>query len=306
MAQVGIFLPTAAGPGEAVGDVVGSARHAEDLGLESAWVVDQLVAGPGLPMLESVVALAAAAGATARIGLGLGVLVLPLRSLTWVAKQIAALQTVSGGRLVLGVGTGGARHSRSWAAAGVEPRVRGRRLDAALAVLPALVEGRAARVAELPGAPEVQLSPGAPMPPLLVGGTSAVTLSRAARSADGWFGLPGPPHATEVARRRLAELARQAGRPVPEVTTSLMVAITGDPDLPAPSAVRRRVADPRGMFGVPDDLIDEMLVVGPPAAVAERLAAIAAAGADRIVVSVVAGDWLRQAELTRHAAGLAM
>ncbi len=45
--DVGIFLPTMSGPDERPGDVAAAARHAEDLGLESVWVVDQLVVGGG-------------------------------------------------------------------------------------------------------------------------------------------------------------------------------------------------------------------------------------------------------------------
>src|ERR687891_596601 len=76
---IGAFLPTMSAPGDEPGDIAASARHAEDLGLESVWTVDQLVAGTGAPFIESVVALAAAAGATSRVRLGFGVVILPLR-----------------------------------------------------------------------------------------------------------------------------------------------------------------------------------------------------------------------------------
>jgi alkanesulfonate monooxygenase SsuD/methylene tetrahydromethanopterin reductase-like flavin-dependent oxidoreductase (luciferase family) len=92
------------------GDVAAAARHAEELGFESVWVIDQLVAGTGVPLLDSGIALATAAAATSRVGLGYGVLVVPLHPLVWLAKQVASLQHVSGGRLILGVGTGGDRH----------------------------------------------------------------------------------------------------------------------------------------------------------------------------------------------------
>jgi alkanesulfonate monooxygenase SsuD/methylene tetrahydromethanopterin reductase-like flavin-dependent oxidoreductase (luciferase family) len=93
--------------------VIAAARHAEEFGFESAWVVDQLIAGTGLPFVDSTVALSAAAGATNSIRLGYGVMILPLRPVVWVAKQAAALQHISGGRLLLGVGVGGDRHDRS-------------------------------------------------------------------------------------------------------------------------------------------------------------------------------------------------
>jgi alkanesulfonate monooxygenase SsuD/methylene tetrahydromethanopterin reductase-like flavin-dependent oxidoreductase (luciferase family) len=60
------------------GDVVAAARHAEDLGFESVWAVDQLVAGTGVPLIDSMIALSAVAGATDRVKLGLGVMIIPI------------------------------------------------------------------------------------------------------------------------------------------------------------------------------------------------------------------------------------
>ena len=52
---IGVFLPTMAERGGALGDVAGTARHAEELGFESAWAVDQLVSGTGVPIIDSTV-----------------------------------------------------------------------------------------------------------------------------------------------------------------------------------------------------------------------------------------------------------
>ena len=186
---IGVFLPTMAEREAVVGDVAAAARHAEELGFESAWAVDQLVAGEGVPILDSTVALAAAAGATTRLRVGYGVMILPLRPVIWAAKAAASLQHVSGGRVVLGVGVGGDRHARSWAAAGVPRRERGRRTDAALAVLPNLIAGKAV---DLDGT-DVQLAPGADVPPIIVGGTSEAALARTVAHGDGWFAMPLPP-----------------------------------------------------------------------------------------------------------------
>jgi alkanesulfonate monooxygenase SsuD/methylene tetrahydromethanopterin reductase-like flavin-dependent oxidoreductase (luciferase family) len=141
--SLGIFLPTMNERQEPVRDVVAAARHAEELGFESVWATDQLVAGTGTPIIDSTVALAAAAGVTSRVRLGYGVMIMPLRPVVWAAKQAASLQHVSGNRLLFGAGVGGDRHTRSWAAAGVPRSERGRRTDAALAVLPDLIAGKA-------------------------------------------------------------------------------------------------------------------------------------------------------------------
>src|SRR5215470_6478849 len=183
---LGVFLPTMSPRGAPLSDTVAAARHAEDLGFESAWVVDQLIAGTGSPFVDSTVALSTAAGATDRIRLGYGVMILPLRPAVWAAKQVASLQVLSGNRVLLGVGVGGDRHDLSWQAAGVPRRERGRRTDAALALLPDLIAGR---VATIDGA-TVQLAPGVPVPPIIVGGMADAALARAVRYADGWMTLP--------------------------------------------------------------------------------------------------------------------
>jgi alkanesulfonate monooxygenase SsuD/methylene tetrahydromethanopterin reductase-like flavin-dependent oxidoreductase (luciferase family) len=280
--DIGLFLPSLAVPGQAPGDMAATARHAEDLGFESVWVVDQLVAGTGGNILDSGIALAAAATATSRITLAYGVMVVPLRPIPWIAKQVATLQHVSGDRLVLGVGVGGDRHDRSWAAAGVPQSERGRRLDDALAVLPDLIAGK-----EVDG---VQLAPGATVPPIVVGGMSDAAVRRA-NEHDGWFLLPFGPDA-------VAEAAHRVSR----ITASTQLAIEGDPSLPAHDDVVRAMVDPDGIYGMPADAVPELLVRGGPDVVARRLAAYRDAGAERVVATLVAGDWYRQAELLAEAA----
>jgi alkanesulfonate monooxygenase SsuD/methylene tetrahydromethanopterin reductase-like flavin-dependent oxidoreductase (luciferase family) len=302
--DIGVFLPSMSGPKDQPGDMAAAARHAEDLGLESVWVVDQLIAGTGAPFIESVVSLAAAAGATSRIRLGLGVVILPLRPVVWVAKQVASLQHVSHDRLILGVGAGGDRHDRSWVAAGVPRQQRGRRTDAALRVLPGLVAGLPTRLDGEPDSPAIRLAPAATMPPILVGGMSEAAMARAAEYGDGWFLLPVSPVTMAAGRARLAELAATRERSTPGVTASMVVAMTGDPTLPDHDGLVRALTDPDGMFGMPTDAVAGTLTLGGPTEVAERMGAYGDAGAERVVVTLAAGDWMRQAELLAEAAAL--
>jgi alkanesulfonate monooxygenase SsuD/methylene tetrahydromethanopterin reductase-like flavin-dependent oxidoreductase (luciferase family) len=297
---IGVFLPTMTERGEELPDLVAAARHAEDLGFESAWVIDQLVAGTGVPFVDSTVALSAAAAATTSIRLAYGVLIVPLRPVVWAAKQAASLQRLSGDRLLLGVGVGGDRHDRSWVAAGVPRRERGRRRDAALDVLPDLIAGKEV---EVDGA-AVQLAPGATVPPIVVGGMADAALLRAVVHGDGWFTLPLPPAQLAPAVARLQELSAQRGRDTPAITASTTVAIDGDRDLPDPKALVRRLSDPDGIYGMPAEAVPDILVTGSSAAVAERLAALAGLGAERVVVTLAAGDWFRQAELLADAVEL--
>lgn len=295
---VGVLLPTMTERGDALPDIGAAARHAEELGLESVWAVDQLVAGTGVPLLESTVALTAAASTTSRIRLGYGVLILPLRPVVWLAKQIASLQHVSAGRVLLGVGVGGDRHDLSWAAAGVPRRERGRRTDAALAVLPDLIAGRAVDLAGT----TVRLSPGVTVPPIVVGGMAPAALTRTATYGDGWFAMPTTDDQLTTAAGRIAGLAAERGRPAPEITGSVLAALDGDPARPDQAGLVRRLTDPDGMFGMPRQAVD---VVGDSTGLAERIDAVRAAGAHRVVVSIVAGDWFRQTELIAEAIGTA-
>jgi alkanesulfonate monooxygenase SsuD/methylene tetrahydromethanopterin reductase-like flavin-dependent oxidoreductase (luciferase family) len=298
--DVGVFLPSISRRGELPGDITAAARHAEDLGLESVWAVDQLIAGTGTPIIDSTVALAAAAGATSRVRLGFGVMILPLHPVVWVAKQVASLQHTSGGRVILGVGAGGDRHEASWAAAGVPRRERGRRTDAALRALPGLIAGQPTRLDS--AGPAIQLAPAATVPPILVGGMSDAALARAAEYGDGWFAMAAG--ALADGRARLAELAAARNRPVPEVTVSMLAALTGDPALPDEDTLIRSLTDVDGLFAIPAEYVRDTLVTGTPAQIAARLAEAAGRGAARVVVTFAAGHWPRQAELLAQATAL--
>ncbi|MEV5827244.1 LLM class flavin-dependent oxidoreductase [Spirillospora sp. NPDC052242] len=156
-----------------------AARHAEAAGLDGVWHGDHLAVGR--PTLDATLALAAAATATERITIGTSVFVPAVRPLAWAAKQIATLQYLSAGRLVLGVGSGGGPDQ--WAAAGVPYAERGRRTDTALDLLPRILAGETTPLHDVP----VDPSPAVPMPPVWVGNASPAAIRRAARRGDGWF-----------------------------------------------------------------------------------------------------------------------
>lgn len=253
--QIGVFLPTSR-PDIATsgaGEVRASARAAEAGGLESVWANDHLVAGQ--PMLDSTVALTTAAAVTDRIRVGFGAMLLALRPTAWAAKEISTLQLLSDGRLLLGVGTGNPAHGEiGWLAAGMPFAERGVRTDRALAVLPELVAGKPARLAD---GLEVTLSPGAAVPPVLIAGNGARARQRAAAQGDAWMPIDPGLDRLPGLLRELGELAQRHERPTPAIT---VVA-------PALSAEPRRAA--------------------------EELAAYEAAGVERVVLAPTGPDWRR-------------
>ncbi|QFG23195.1 LLM class flavin-dependent oxidoreductase [Actinomadura sp. WMMB 499] len=293
--EIGVILPGIAVQRRDGITLRDAARHAENAGLDGVWHGDHLAAGG--PTLDASVALAVAAAATDRITIGTSVLVPAIRPLAWAAKQIATLQHVSGGRLVLGVGSGGG--PAQWAAAGVPYRDRGRRTDTALDLLPRLLAGEPTPLPDEAGAP-VAPSPAVPMPPVWVGNASPAAIRRAARYGDGWFPSLITPREVAGGAARLAELAAGHGRRVPAVAVGGTSALGGG-DVPTRADIAAGIAS---AYGRPPEEAADVPLTGPPAAAAERLAAYRDAGARHAVIGVAGGDWRTQVDLLAEARSL--
>ncbi|WP_272496413.1 LLM class flavin-dependent oxidoreductase [Actinomadura terrae] len=288
--RLGLYLPSFGVDTSAT--IAEHARHAEDTGFESVWVGDHL--RPVRPFLDATLVLAAAAAVTERLKVGFGVMVLPLRQTAWAAKQIASLQHLSGNRVLLGVGSGGLVHGdAAFRAVGVPFAERGARTDAALELLPGLVEGK---TVVLDGT-ELTLDPGAPMPPVLVG---AGPERRAARFGDEWYPAFSTPEEVAAGAERIAELAAEYGRPAPKVTVGLSFGLGDVPE----AEIDAQVTSLTG-YGMSEEAARASLLTGPPERAAERLAALAEAGAHRVIGMPFPSARRRQAELLAEAARMA-
>ncbi|MBI3965667.1 MAG: TIGR03619 family F420-dependent LLM class oxidoreductase [Chloroflexi bacterium] len=141
--KFGVRLPTWAfwdAPHEKYATISEFARRAEQLGFDGLWAVEHLLTAPGLygaSWLEPMMSLAYAAAVTSRIQLATGILVAPLRHPLFIAKEVATLQALSGGRSALGVGLGW--DEREFSSLGIRLKERGGRLDEILEVLPRLL-----------------------------------------------------------------------------------------------------------------------------------------------------------------------
>src|SRR6266852_3636959 len=107
----------------------------EQLGFDSLWVWDHILLGvdPHFPIIESLTLLTAIAARTTRIKLGTGILVLPLRNPVVLAKQLASMDLLSGGRLLMGMASGW--YKREFDAVGVPFEKRGKIMDENLEIL---------------------------------------------------------------------------------------------------------------------------------------------------------------------------
>ncbi len=173
---------------------MGWARRADELPFSSLAVLDRLA----YRSLDPFTALAAAAGATRRVRLATMVAIGPLRNLALLAKQASSLDSLSSGRLVLGLAVGA--RLDDYELAGVEHRGRGARLAEQLAYLRGAGDDRHG----------LSLGPDAR---LLVGGGSGPAFARAARYADGYAHGGGPPRAFAGAANRALAAWNALGRP---------------------------------------------------------------------------------------------
>lgn len=186
--RVGVFPPVqgaALDPG-AQTDFV---RAAADAGMDHVCTGDHVsfFVGAGFDGLISATSLAAV---HPTIPVYLAVYLLPLRHPTLVARQIADLDTIAPGRLVLGVGIGG-EDPHELAICGVDPHTRGRRMDECLTLLRALLTGEPVSFhGEFFDVEDALILPAPRSPvPIIVGGRSDAAVKRAARFGDGWIGI---------------------------------------------------------------------------------------------------------------------
>ncbi len=173
---------------------------AEDVGLESIWVSEHLVLAdprrppspmdPEDPILDPVTSLAFLAALTSSVRLGTAVLVLPLRNPLVLAKELATVDVLSGGRVVVGIGVGYVR--REFEALGVPFEGRAVRLEDHLEAIRAIwTQGRPSVRGATFSFDGVQAHPRPiqrPHPPIVMGGYVPAVLRRAVRVANGWYG----------------------------------------------------------------------------------------------------------------------
>jgi probable F420-dependent oxidoreductase len=251
------------------------ARELEEAGFDSIWVSDHIVfpvetesrypfAADGrptwpfdTPYLEPMVVLGAVAASTRRVAIGTSVTIAPMRNPVLLAKQAATIDVMSGGRLVLGVGTGWLREE--FEALGHDFEHRGAVLDEWIGIMRECWTGRAGphhgRHYTIPTAIHTLPAPATPLT-VLIGGMSRLALRRAGRLGDGWLGQYALDTMSERDVRAAVDVMRreadQAGRA--DVDLRVVIRITGAASKPDAVAARLAQLGDAGATGVVVDV----------------------------------------------------
>jgi probable F420-dependent oxidoreductase len=217
------------------------AHAAERLGFDSVWAAHhvlmpyersseypyqrsgtEIAMTPGMQWLDPIVTLSLIAGATERVKLGTSVFVLPYRNPVTLGAELAALDVLSDGRLILGVGVGWMREE--FEAIGVPANERGARTDEHLRALktlwtedPATFEGAFTHFEGVVLATKPRSAGG---PPIWIGGNTDAALRRALRLGDGWHGFEVFPEELSDLRGRLERIGEEVGRDPAELELS--------------------------------------------------------------------------------------
>jgi F420-dependent oxidoreductase-like protein len=274
------------------------ADRVESLGLDSLWRSDHffsLMGHPERPALECWTSLTALAQRTQRIRFGPLVSPMTFRHPALLARMAAAVDLLSNGRLVLGVGAGWNVAEHEAFGIGLPPlKERFDRFEEGIAVIKALwtggpvdLEGRYYPLRGAAAYPRPLQQPG---PPLLVGGDGEVRLLRiVARDADEWNSHAPGPQAYRVKRAKLEEHCRAVGRDPATIRRSWMGGILIGSDLAEVVEKGRWMQSFLGVgSGVPpsaaaDEFRRRSWIVGTPDQAASQLAAWSALGIERVM-----------------------
>jgi probable F420-dependent oxidoreductase len=257
-----------------------TAVRAEDLGYDSVWVSDHVVAPNanvanfGEAIFDPFVTLSVAAGATRRVKLGTTVLIVPYRNAVVTAKMVSSLDALSDGRVILGIGAG-------WLAAesamlGVPFAERGAMTDEHLRAMQELwtsdepaFAGKYTQFSGLVFEPKPLQRP---HPPIWVGGHSRAALRRTVVFGAAWHPINRPPEEIRAGRSELERLARAAGRTVPRITLRNDVRVLAPGRGPLSSTHAGRA------------------LAGDPAAIVDQIRELAACGVEHLVLEFLSED----------------
>jgi alkanesulfonate monooxygenase SsuD/methylene tetrahydromethanopterin reductase-like flavin-dependent oxidoreductase (luciferase family) len=251
------------------------ARRAEAAGFSTLGTIGRIA----YPSYEELTVLAAAGAVTERIGLMSNILLAPTRSTAELAKQASSVHELTGGRLTLGVATGG--RADDYALTGRDFGARGRRFDEQLLELRRAFAGEPLVDGSAPVVPA-----GAQPVPIMIGGTSDAAVRRTVEFGIGWTAGGVPPQMVAPFVERVRAAWRDAGREgSPRIVALNYFGLGGTEE-----QSRGYLLDYYGFLG-PD--FAEMIAGGAhrsAGAVRDVAAAFAEAGVDELIFDPTVGD----------------
>lgn len=265
-------------------------RRAQELGFSSAWTQEQpLGSARTLAPLE---ALTYAAACVSQLRLGCAVWVSPLHTPVQLAKGIATLDCLSGGRAEVGFGTGG--RSRPFAAFGIDGSGLGARFTEGLELMKACWTEREinfeGRFWQLHGARMEPKPVQRPHPPIWIGGNHPRALSRAVRLADGFFGAGSQTTAQFAQQVQIvrSELGQQGRDPAGFDIAKRVYIHVEDDEQRARETIDAALTHHYGRAG-----LLPVAVAGPPAVCAAGVLEVVSAGAELLLLNPLVDDSLQ-------------
>ena len=269
--------------------IIRLARRAEAAGLDSVWVGDSLIAKP---RLEPLATLAAVAACTERVRLGTAVLLAALRHPVLLAQTMATVDLISAGRLVLGIGVGGAfneEQRQEWAAAGVNPGRRASRMEEILGIVqqlgksgPVTFSGNHFCLEQVRMEPRPVQPEGIPI--LLASHWRAqqdAQMARAARLGNGLISISDTPEEYSRLVERVRGLVSASGRDPGRFEAAFYMTVNVDNDI---SKANLEATEYLKSYYGAEFWGDRWGPFGDPDKVRERMAEYVKAGAETLVV----------------------
>ena len=281
--------------------VLDMAQTVEEAGLDSVWLGDSLLSKP---RLDPVATMAAIAGATSKVRIGTAVLLPALRHPITLAHSLATADVLSGGRIVIGAGVGGAftpEQKAEWSAVGISPDGRAGRLAEMIQVMKRLwQEDHVTFAGKHFQLEDVTLDPKPIQPggvPILLASHHAtgsdVQYKRAGRYADGVMGITDSPENYTEVLRKVEGFAVEAGRDPSALERVYYMTV----NLNEPQAAEAEANDFLVEYYGVNHWGDRWGPWGSPEDVAKRMAAYAKAGARHLVVRFA--SWDQRGQLRR-------
>lgn len=265
-------------------DFLQLAQHVDNLGYDSIWVGDHI--STHNPVMDAMTILAYFGSVTKRIKLGTGVLLLALRNPSLVAKQIATLDWLTSGRVIVGVGVGGEDPS-DFNAVGVPIRERGARTSESIVAMKSLwASDSATHHGNFFNFDEVSIKPQSIQdggPPVWIGGRSPGALKRIAQVGDGWYSYMVSPRRFADGMNIIVDEIKRIGRDKPDLSGALLVPIRiGDDDKVARCELADHLAS-RYAKKFDDHVIDNYCLAGSSSKIRQRIKEYIEAGVSHVV-----------------------